>query len=137
MRFVDTNVLLYAVSRAPGEAEKAHQARELLEAEDLCLSAQVLQEFYVQATRSSRRDRLSHAQAAALVEAFARFPVQETTLPLVRAAIKTSARYGLSYWDAAIVEAARLLGCATLLSEDMAHGARYAGLRVQNPFAAG
>ena len=137
MRFVDTNVLLYAVSAAPDEAAKARKARELLDARDPGLSTQVLQEFYVQATHSKRRDRLSHDQAAALVEAFARFPVQETTLPLVRAALKTSHRFKLSYWDAAIVEAARLLGCGTVLSEDLSHGARYASVRVENPFILG
>ena len=137
MRFVDTNVLLYAVSTAPAERVKARKAQELLDEEDLGLSTQVLQEFYVQATHSRRRDRLSHDQAAALVEAFARFPVQETTLPLVRAALMTSHRFKLSYWDAAIVEAARSLGCGTILSEDLAHGARYAGVRVENPFVLG
>ncbi len=35
MRFVDTNVLLYAVSTAPAEAAKAGAARGLLEADDL------------------------------------------------------------------------------------------------------
>jgi predicted nucleic acid-binding protein len=34
------------------------------------------------------------------------------------------------------VEAARLLGCRTVLSEDLSHGARYAGVRVENPFVA-
>jgi predicted nucleic acid-binding protein len=136
VRFVDTNVLLYAVSKAPEEARKARAARALLAAGDLGLSVQVLQEFYVQATRATRRDRLTHEQAGALVEAFARFPVQETTLLLVRAALKTRRRFKLSYWDAAIVEAARLLGCRTVLSEDLSHGARYAGVRVENPFVA-
>jgi hypothetical protein len=51
---------------------------------DLALSVQVLQEFYVQATRSTREDALSHRQAVDLVTAFARFPVQPTTVPLVR-----------------------------------------------------
>lgn len=134
MLFVDTNVLLYATSTAPDEARKARRARALLDEGDLCLSVQVLQEFYVQATRTTRRDRLTHAQAAALVEAFARFPVQDSTLSLVRAAVKTSRRFRLSYWDAAIVEAARLLGCGAVLSEDLSHGARYAGIRVENPF---
>ena len=71
MRFVDTNVLLYAASTAPEESFKASRARALLGEEDLALSVQVLQEFYVQATRPSRRDRLTHPQASALVEAFA------------------------------------------------------------------
>jgi predicted nucleic acid-binding protein len=134
VRFVDTNVLLYAASTDPDEEPKARTARALLDEGDLCLSVQVLQEFYVQATRATRRDRLTHDQAAALVEAFARFPVQDSTLPLVRAALKTSRRFRLSYWDAAIVEAARLQGCGSILSEDLSHGARYAGIRVENPF---
>lgn len=134
MRFVDTNVLLYAASTARDEAPKANKARALLDAEDLALSVQVLQEFYVQATRPTKRDRLSHEQATALVEAFARFPVQETTLALVRAALHTSRRFKLSYWDSAIIEAARSLGCRTILSEDLSHGADYSGVRIENPF---
>lgn len=134
MRFVDTNVLLYAVSTAPDEAEKAAIARALLEATDLALSVQVLQEFYVQATRPTRPDPLAPAQAARLVEAFLRFPAQETTAELLRRAIDASHRHRISYWDAAILEAARALGCDLLLSEDFADGRDYDGLRVENPF---
>lgn len=134
MRFVDTNVLLYAASTAPEEAGKAAKARELLQATDLALSVQVLQEFYVQATRASRTDRLSHDQANRLVEAFLRFPVQETTPALMLAAMATCQRHRLSYWDAAILEAARALGCEVVLSEDLAHGRSYDGLLVENPF---
>jgi predicted nucleic acid-binding protein len=134
MRFVDTNLLLYAVSTAPKEAAKAEVARRLLEADDLALSVQVLQEFYVQATRGGRQDRLTHEQAALLIEAWLRFPVQETTVPLMRAALETKRRHRLSYWDAAIVEAARFLECDVLLSEDLAHGRDYDGVRVVNPF---
>jgi predicted nucleic acid-binding protein len=135
MRFVDTNVLLYAVSTAEDERAKATTAREILEAEDLALSVQVLQEFYVQATRKTRAERLTHEQAATLVEAFLRFPVQENTVALMRAALQTGERFRISYWDAAVVEAARSLGCDTLLTEDLGHGADYGGLRVVNPFA--
>jgi predicted nucleic acid-binding protein len=134
VRFVDTNVLLYAVSRTPEEAPKAQLARALLDSDDLALSVQVLQKFYVQSTRASRADPLSHAQAAALVEAFLRFPAQELTVPLMRAALATRERHRLSYWDASIVEAARSLGCRTLLSEDLADGQDFEGVRVQNPF---
>ena len=134
MRFVDTNILLYAASKAPREEKKAGIARKLLDADDLALSVQVLQEFYVQATRTTRPDRMTHVQASALVEAFLRFPVQETTLGLMRAAQELSHRFRISYWDAAIIEAARSLGCRMVLSEDLSHGADYGGVRVQNPF---
>jgi len=133
-RFVDTNVLLYAVSTAPEEQTKAAIALEILTRDDLALSAQVLQEFYVQATRSSKQDRLSHDQAAGLVESWLRFPVQETTVDLVRAAIEARRRYQLSYWDAAIIEAARMLGCAHVLSEDLSDGREYGGIGIVNPF---
>jgi predicted nucleic acid-binding protein len=134
VRFVDTNVLLYAVSRAPEEREKTAVARALLRERDLALSVQVLQEFYVQATRESRADRLRHEQAVLLVESFCRYPVQELTLAVVRAAFVTRARWGLSYWDAAILEAARAGDCQVVLSEDLADGEDYGGVRVENPF---
>lgn len=134
MRFVDTNVLLYAVSTARREATKARTARDLLDSDDLVLSTQVLQEFYVQATRAGRSDRLSHEQASLLIESWLRFPVQGTTVPLLRGALELSWRHRLSYWDAAIIEAARLQECETLLSEDLAHGRVYDGVRVVDPF---
>ena len=83
MRFVDTNVLLYAVSTAEDESAKAKLARQVLQEDDLALSVQVLQEFYVQATRAGKATRISHEQAASLIEAWCRFPVQDTTLALL------------------------------------------------------
>jgi predicted nucleic acid-binding protein len=134
VQFVDTNVLLYAISRDPTESQKARRANELLGSHELGLSAQVLQEFYVQATRDSRADSLAHEQAVALVEAFRRFSVQDVTASLVLAAMSTHERFGISYWDAANIEAARSLGCETVLSEDMGDGQDYGGVRVRNPF---
>jgi len=134
VRFVDTNVLLYAVSRDPEEQDKASRANEILAGRDVALSVQVLQEFYVQATRESRPDPLSHEQATQLVESFLRFPVQEITTAVLLAALATRRRFGISYWDAAILEAARALGCDVVLSEDLRDGEDYAGVRVENPF---
>ena len=134
MRFVDTNVLLYAVSKTPAEQEKALIALDILQGHDLALSVQVLQEFYVQATRKSKADRITHEQAAALVEAYLRFTVQETTVALMQAALETKERFRVSYWDAAVIEAARALSCDTVLTEDLNHGQRYDGVKVENPF---
>jgi len=132
--FVDTNILLCAASTDPSEARKAAAARTVVNRADLALSVQVLQEFYVQATRPTRRDRLTHEQAGSLVEAWLRFPIQETSVPLMRAAFETAARQHISYWDAAIIEAARLAGCRIVLSEDLADGRDFDGVRVENPF---
>ena len=136
MRFVDTNVLLYALSTAPEEQAKARRALDLLQAQDLALSVQVLQEFYVQATRPSKVDRITHDQAVLLVEAYLRFPVQEVTVSLMQAAFIAKERFRISFWDAAVVEAARTLGCRTLLTEDLSDGQDFEGVRIENPFRA-
>jgi predicted nucleic acid-binding protein len=136
VRFADTNVLLYAVSKDAEEEEKAARATEILAGRDVALSVQVLQEFYVQATRESREDPLTHEQAAKLVESFLRFPIAEISTSLVFAAMTTRSRFGISYWDAAILEAARALGCSVVLSEDLTHGQDYGGVRVEDPFRA-
>ena len=133
-RFIDTNILLYSISRDPTEASKRDIAIALLDAENIALSVQVLQEFYVQATRDTRPDALAHEIAVGLVRTWLRFKVQETTLPVMINALEIKVRYGLAYWDAAIVAAARALGCRELLSEEMTHGREVEGVTINNPF---
>lgn len=133
-RFIDTNILLYSISRDPAEAAKRDRAVALLAADDLGLSAQVLQEFYVQATRSTRRDALPHDIASGLVRAWSRFPVQEISLAIVTSALEIHRAHGFSYWDSAIIAAAQALGCRLLLSEDMSHGRRIGDLTILDPF---
>jgi predicted nucleic acid-binding protein len=132
--FLDTNILLYAISPDPEEADKRTLADALLNREDGALSVQVLQEFYVQATRPTRVGRLSHDLAAGLVHAWTRFRVQETSRPILRAALEIKAAHGFSYWDSAIIAAARALGCRELYSEDMSHGREIDGVIIVNPF---
>jgi predicted nucleic acid-binding protein len=66
-RFLDTNILLYSISRDPTETTKHDRAVALIDAGDNALSVQVLQELYVQATRPTRPDPLPHDIAAALI----------------------------------------------------------------------
>ncbi|MCY4507225.1 MAG: PIN domain-containing protein [Acidobacteria bacterium] len=92
MRFVDTNVLLYAVSSLPEDASKRRRARELLRERDLAVSVQVFQEFYHQATRPTRPGRLSDGDAVAFLGTLLEFPVQDVTLALFRDAVAMSRR---------------------------------------------
>jgi predicted nucleic acid-binding protein len=48
--------------------------------------------------------------------------------------VSTRQRFRIAYWDAAILEAARALGCELVLSEDLTDGQDYAGVRVENLF---
>ena len=134
LRFLDTNVLLYSISGDPMEAARRERSIALLERDDVGLSVQVLQEFYVQATRTTRADRLPHDIAAGLIEAWLRFPLQEMTRGVLLAALAIKAAHGFSYWDSAIIAAARALGCRDVLTEDMSDGREVAGVRIVNPF---
>lgn len=134
MRFVDTDVLLYSISTDPAEATKAEAARTVLDHRDLALSVQVIQEFYVQATRPTRPDALGHDQAVGLIQSFMRFPIQEMSMAVTLLAMATSESFRISFWDAAIIEAARVMKCDVVLSEDLSHGQDYDGVRVVNPF---
>jgi predicted nucleic acid-binding protein len=132
--FLDTNVLLYSISRDPAETAKRERAIDLLDRDDGALSVQVLQEFYVQATRPNRPDPLPHQIAAGLITTWTRFRIQETNLAILYAALEIKAAHGFSYWDSAIIAAARALGCRELYSEDMAHGREIESVIIVNPF---
>jgi predicted nucleic acid-binding protein len=132
--FLDTNILLYAISPSAEEVEKRAQADALLRQEGGALSVQVLQEFYVQATRTTRAGKLPHDLAVGLIRTWRRFRVQDVTVAIVEAALEIKAAHGFSYWDSAIIAAAQALGCTRLYSEDMSHGHEIEGVTIINPF---
>ncbi len=132
--FLDTNILLYSISTDPGEAAKSARAIALLDGIDCAVSVQVLQEFYVQATRFSRLDPLPHATAAGLIRTWLRFQVMENSVAILLGALQIKHAYGFSYWDSAILAAAAAAGCHELYSEDLSHGREIEGVRIINPF---
>ncbi|HXB71690.1 MAG TPA: PIN domain-containing protein [Candidatus Acidoferrales bacterium] len=132
--FFDTNILVYAAVGAGKDEPKRKRAIELIESEDFGTSAQVLQEFFVTVVKNAARP-LSAAQALEWIEQWTAFPCQAIDHQLVRIAIERSARYKISYWDAAILAAAESLGTETVYSEDLNDGQRYGRLRVVNPFS--
>ncbi len=132
--FLDTNILLYSISCDPTESFKRDRAIDLLTDDTGALSIQVLQEFYVQATRASRRDVISHEHAAGLIEAWSRFRVQEMTFAVLQTALRICQTYRFSFWDSAIIAAALSLGCDKLYTEDLSHGQLVDGLAIVNPF---
>jgi predicted nucleic acid-binding protein len=132
--FVDTNVLVYAVDE--DEPVRHDRARELLDEVDpgtLVVSAQVLGEFYVTATRKLTRP-LTAADAARRVAQFATLTVVPLDTRLVATAIDLSTTAQISYWDALILAAAASAGCERVLTEDLQDGQTIAGVRIENPF---
>ena len=133
--FVDTNVLLYAGSHAADDGLKRQAARVLLSRPDIAFSAQVLQEFYAVAV-TKRRLQITHEEALAVLQSLAAFPVCPITRELVMEAVELRERCQINYWDAAIIAAAKQMGCRTVYSQDLSAGQDYDGVTVMNPFAA-
>ena len=136
--FVDTNVLLYAFDdQVPVKRE---QARRWLEAcwQRRCgrVSTQVLNEFYANARRKFAT-AISAGDARAEVRRYQVWHPWQIDHATVETAWAVESRYGLSYWDALIVAAAKECGCSLLLTEDLQHDLRIDSLHVVNPFITG
>ena len=138
-QFYDTNILLYAVSDEESEAPKRAVARALVARREFGLSVQVLQEFYVNVTRSKavrRNPLMTRAQGQLAVVALMRKTIAPNTPTILLDALALHQRFALSFWDASIVAAAKSLDASTLYSEDMQHGQSIEGITIINPFLA-
>ncbi|UQX11614.1 PIN domain-containing protein [Candidatus Mycobacterium methanotrophicum] len=130
--FLDSNILVYTVDDASPAKKKTARAL-LARSANVVLSAQVLSEFYVTITRKLQ-PVVAPETAAALVRNLARLPCVAIDAHLVQRALEAGQRWQLSHWDALVIEAARQAGCTRVLTEDLAAGANYHGLTVENPF---
>lgn len=134
--FVDTNILIYAHDQDAGIKQEI--ARELLrslwEERSGVLSTQVLQEFYVNATRKIRTP-LSRTDARAVVDAYAPWCADGIAPADLAAAFRIEDEARLGFWDALVVAVARRSGASRVLSEDLNAGQTIAGLAIENPFA--
>jgi predicted nucleic acid-binding protein len=136
LQFVDTNVLVYAHDVAAGrKRERAVALLEKLVTEAAgAVSIQVLQEFFVSATRKLRKP-LAPEEAAAIVTDVSRWRLHSPGREDLLSAIDLHREHRLSFWDALIVTSASQLGCEVLWTEDLRAGTSYRGVTVRNPFA--
>lgn len=135
LSFIDTNVLLYAYDASAGA--RHDRAAELVS--DLAgrrlsaTSVQVLQEFYVNATRKVA-EPLTHDVAIERIGAFGRWPIHAPDADDVIAAAALADAAQLSFWDAMIVRSASRLGCPTLWTEDLNAGQQILDVTIRDPF---
>ncbi len=134
--FVDTNVLVYAVTNGNSHAAKTLRAREILLRESWCWSTQVAMEFLSAVTRRKNGPLLDWTEAMAYVQAWMAFPMAAMSPERLVECMAIKERFVVSIWDAAILAAANALECSVLYSEDLNHGQIYGGVRVSNPFGA-
>ncbi len=132
--FIDTNILIYADDADSGVKQAIAQAivTGALQSGVGVISTQVLQEYFAVATRKLH---VAPDMAQRKVEVLANLAVVAVDVSHIIEAIKLQRLYGLSFWDALVVQAARLGGCSRLLSEDMQAGQTIEGVTIENPFS--
>lgn len=132
--FLDSNILVYA--QDAGSADKQRRSRELItrlaHSGDGVISTQVMQEFFVSATRKLGVAPLA---AKAILKTFTIFEIVTAGPELIHEAIDCAVLNAISFWDALILAAAASAGCGTLLTEDLSNGQIIMGVKVQNPLA--
>lgn len=133
--FVDTNVLIYAhdIDAATKHRIAKTLLRELWSDRSGVLSMQVLQEFYVNATRKIARP-ISKDAARLVVRSYEAWCIG-TTPAEISSAFQIEDQAKIGFWDALIVAAALKSGAARIVSEDLNAGQLITGIRVENPFA--
>jgi predicted nucleic acid-binding protein len=136
--FVDTNVLLYAHDASDTAKQPVARAvlQELWQHRSGAISSQVLHEFYVTATRKLPQP-LSRAEAREIIDLYSMWPVITIDPSVILAATRIEEAHQVSFWDALILEAARIAGAELLLTEELGHGQVIEGVRIENPFAGG
>ena len=134
MRFLDTNILVNAASRQDlGKRDIALGiVRHALETNnDGVISLQILQEFTnVMLKRSLATDE----QIEGYYTYFYKLVRTEVTSDMLRDAIHIRREYGIQYYDAVMVAAAKKIGCHEIVTEDLNDGQDYCGTRAVNPF---
>jgi predicted nucleic acid-binding protein len=131
--FLDTNILIYCDDpRYPDKQVKALELiKDHLRLRTGVISLQVLQEYFVNATRKLKLDP---ALAQQRLEVYARFEIVEPVVADLFAAIDFHRLHSISFWDSMVIHCAKKAGCRVLLSEDMQHGQTIDGVRIVNPF---
>ena len=130
--FIDSNVLAYAQDARSAAKQRASRAliSALAGSGDGVISTQVLQEFYVTATRKLGVPPLV---AKGVLKTFAVFEIVQVSPVLIQEAVDCSILNQLSFWDSLILAAAASAGCSTLYSEDLNPGQSILGVTVKNP----
>jgi predicted nucleic acid-binding protein len=133
--FVDTNILLYAFDTSAGtkRSKALDLFQKLWRSGDGCVSVQVLQEFFVNATGKLPKP-LTLEIAKRIVASLSRWEVHAPNAEDVLSAIDLQQAAQLSFWDAMVVHSAASLGCNVLYSEDLNAGQTIAGVEIINPF---
>jgi len=131
---LDSNILIYAEGGNDGRHRAAaHDLIGSVYPSQILVPVQSAAETYRWLTTKGNVDRA--AAASRMIWWTKSFPIQDTDIGVLEAAIELSVAHRLQVFDAIILAAAWAGGASLLLSEDMQDGFKWRGVTVANPFA--
>lgn len=130
--FVDTNVFVYASLEDDTHFAKRDKAISIIQAGEIVISTQVVNEFYVILLRNGINDVEIKKRTLEIVE---NTSLSIITLQTIEFAWEIREEHKCSYWDGLIIASALESKCNVLYSEDMHHGKMIEDMRIINPFA--
>ena len=134
--FIDTNVFIYSLDSV--DLKKRTIARQLLAnlatERTGTISFQVVQEFFSVAYKRFPSVMRPEDGLAFLMSVFRPLYTVHSSLDLYRSALSVYERYRLSWYDSLILAAAAEAKCSVIYTEDLQHGAKIEGVRIENPF---
>jgi predicted nucleic acid-binding protein len=135
--FLDTNIFAYTFdAKAPAKARKAAQlVRRAADTGQGIVSYQVVQEFFNVALRRFLEPMNVAEAEQYLITVFRPLLAVHSSPALYAEALRIAGKHRILWYDSLIVAAALEGQCETLYTEDLQHGWKIEGLRVENPFA--
>lgn len=134
--FVDTNILIYAHDIDAGRKHQTAKQvlHQLWTERSGLLSTQILQEFYINATRKISPP-LAPISARSVVNVYASWCIENSLTDISNAFLIEDEAH-IAFWDALVIASAARGGAVRVLSEDLNSGQIIMGVRIENPFAA-
>ncbi len=132
--FFDTNIFIYSIDKYSKTKQKKARAliKEVAESNTIVISTQVLQEFYVAATKKLGAEPLAVKE---IINSFEKFEIITVTLEMIKDAIDISLLNKISFWDALIIVTSEAAKCTVLFTEDLNSGQVIKGVTIINPLA--
>jgi predicted nucleic acid-binding protein len=135
--FIDTSVFVYSLDRSATAAKRriaTDLIRDALQQRRSIISYQVIQEFLAVVTKKFAKSMTIADAGQYLDDVLEPLLSVQPPVEIFREALSLHSRYHLSWYDSSILAAASIADCAVIYSEDLQHGAKYGGVRVENPF---
>jgi predicted nucleic acid-binding protein len=137
--FLDTNIFVYDIDAEAPKAKKLvayNLIRDALTQRRSVVSYQVIQEFLAVAIRKFASPVTPSNARRYLETVLKPMLAVHSSVELFHEALDIGARYQLSWFDSLVVAAASEASCSVLYTEDLQHGAKINGVRIENPFRA-